>query len=71
MELFKIFGTIGLKGVNESEKELKDLTNNAEKSSSKLSKIGSVMKGIGKGVLITTGAVATAGIGLIDRKSVV
>jgi hypothetical protein len=69
MELFKIFGTIGLKGVNESEKELKDLTNNAEKSSSKLSKIGSVMKGIGKGVLITTGAVATAGIGLIKSVS--
>ena len=69
MELFKIFGTVGLKGVNESEEELKDLTDTAEKSSSKISKFTSVAKGIGKGVLVATGAVATASIGLIKKVS--
>ena len=69
MELFKIFGTIALKGVDESERELKGLTNSAEKSSSKLSKFGSFMKGVGKGVLVTTGAVATGGIALIKSVS--
>ena len=69
MELFKIFGTVGLKGVEESNQELDNLTNNAEKSSSKLSKFGSVMKGIGKGVLVATGAVATASVGLIKQVS--
>ena len=69
MELFKIFGTVGLKGVEESEKELNGLTDNAEKSSSKMSKFGGVMKGIGKGVLLATGAVATASVGLIKNVS--
>lgn len=69
MELFKIFGTLALKGVDSAEKELKDLTGEAEKSSSKLSKFGSVMKGIGKGVLVTTGAVATGSVALIKKVS--
>lgn len=69
MELFKIFGTLALKGVDSAEKELKDLTGEAEKSSSKLSKFGSIMKGIGKGVLVTTGAVATGSIALVKKVS--
>ena len=69
MELFKIFGTVGLKGVNDTKQDLNDVTDTAEKSSSKLSKLGGVMGGIGKGVLAVTGAVATAGVGLIKSVS--
>lgn len=69
MELFKIFGTVGLKGVNDTKQDLNDVTDTAEKSSSKLSKLGRVMGGIGKGVLAVTGAVATAGVGLIKSVS--
>ena len=69
MELFKIFGTVGLKGVNDTKQELNDVTNTAEKSSSKLSKFGGFMKGVGKGVLVATGAVATGSIALIKNVS--
>ena len=69
MELFRLFGTIGLKGVEESERQIKDLTDNAERSSSKLSKFGGFMKGLGKGVLVATGAVATGGVALIKSVS--
>lgn len=44
-EIFKLFGTIAIEGVQEAEQEIKDLSGTAEKSSSK---IGSVFKGIGK-----------------------
>lgn len=44
-EIFKLFGTIAIDGVSEAEKEIKGLSDTAEKSSSK---IGSVFKGIGK-----------------------
>lgn len=43
--IFKLFGTIAIEGVSEAEKEIKGLSDTAEKSSSK---IGSVFKGIGK-----------------------
>ena len=69
MELFKIFGTVGLKGVNDTKQELNDVTDTAEKSSSKLSKFGGFMKGVGKGVLVATGAVATGSIALIKNVS--
>ena len=69
MELFKIFGTVGLKGVDSAERELNDLTNTAEQSSNKFSKFGSIMSGIGKGVLVATGAVVTGAIGLVKSVS--
>lgn len=69
MELFKIFGTVGLKGVNETKQELNDVTDKAEKSSNRMSKLGSFMKGVGKGVLVATGAVATGSVALIKSVS--
>ena len=69
MELFRIFGTIGINGVDKVKNELNDVTNDAEKSSSKLSKFGGFMKGVGAGVLAVTGAVATGGIALIKNVS--
>ena len=69
MELFKIFGTLALVGVAKSKKELTDVSDEAEKTSSKLSKIGSIAKTVGKGVLVATGAVATGAVGLVKNVS--
>lgn len=69
MELFKIFGTVGLKGVKESEKELNNLTDNAQKSSSKLSKLGKVASSVGKASLVAVGAIATGSIALVKNVS--
>ena len=50
MELFKIFGTIGLKGVDQVKSDLTGVTNQAESSSSKMSgtfkKLGGVIAGV-------------------------
>ena len=69
MELFKIFGTVGLKGVQDTKDKLNDVTNTAEKSSNKMSKLGSFMSGLGKGVLVATGAAVTGGVALIKSVS--
>ena len=69
MELFKIFGTLALKGVDTAEEQLRDVTDTAERTQSKLSKFGGFMAGIGKGVLVATGAVATGGVALIKSVS--
>ena len=69
MELFKIFGTVGLKGVDQTNKDIKDITDNAEKSSSKFSKIGGVLATVGKGALAVTGAIGGATIGLVKKVS--
>ncbi len=69
MELFKIFGTLALVGVAQSKKELSDVSGEAEKTSSKLSKLGGFAKSVGKGVLVATGAVATGAVGLIKNVS--
>lgn len=58
--LFEIAGKIGLKGVEETKKELADVTNTAEKSSSKL---GGFLSKVGKGIG-TTAKVMGAGIGV-------
>lgn len=47
MELFKLFGTLALKGTDEAERDLRDVTDTAEKSSSKLT---SAFKKIGTAV---------------------
>lgn len=69
MELFKIFGVIGLKGVADTKKQLNDVNQDAEQTSSKFSKIGGVLSKVGKGVLIATGAVATGAVSLIKSVS--
>ena len=69
MELFKIFGTVGLKGVDQTNSELKGITDNAEKSSSKFSKIGGVLATVGKGALAVTTAIGGATIGLVKKVS--
>ena len=60
MELFKIFGTLGLRGVDETNRALDETAENGEKTSSKLgsafSKIGSVAVKVGK-------VIATAMVG--------
>ena len=69
MELFKLYGKIAVQGVEEAKADINDVTDEAEKSSNKMSKFGSFMKGLGKGVLVATGAVATASVGLIKKVS--
>lgn len=69
MELFKIFGVIGLKGVADTKKQLGEVNQNAEQTSSKFSKIVGFLKTVGKGVLVATGAVATGAVGLIKSVS--
>lgn len=69
MDLFKIFGTISLKGTEEAEQELKDVAGEGENTSSKL---GKVFSGIGNGAIavgktiasgIAIGSVAVAKLG--------
>ena len=69
MELSKLYITLAVTGVEQAKNEINDVTDTAEKSSNKMSKFGSIMKGIGKGVLVATGAVATASVGLIKKVS--
>lgn len=72
VEAFKILGTLGLKGVQETKKDIADVTGQAEKSSSK---IGSVFSKIGTGVgkaakVIGTGiGVAAGALGGLTVKS--
>lgn len=73
LELFKLFGIVGLKGVDKTKKDLKDTTNTAKDESSKLekhvSKIGELAPKIGK--LAVKGVVAAgAAIGTITKFAV-
>ena len=69
MELSKLYITLAVTGVEQAKADINDVTDTTEKSSNKMSKFGSIMKGIGKGVLVATGAVATASVGLIKKVS--
>lgn len=73
LELFKLFGIVGLKGVDKTKKDLKDTTNTAKEESSKLekhvSKIGELAPKIGK--LAVKGVTAAgAAIGTITKFAV-
>ena len=68
-DIFELIGRISIEGVDKAERELNGLSDTGEKSSSKLSKLGGVVSTIGKGLLIGTGAVATAGVGLVKQVS--
>lgn len=73
LELFKLFGIIGLKGVDKTKKDLKDTTNTAKDESSKLekhvSKIGELAPKIGK-LAVKGVAAAGAAIGTITKFAV-
>lgn len=73
LELFKLFGIIGLKGVDKTKKDLKDTTNTAKDESSKLekhvSKIGEIAPKVGK-LAVKGVAVAGAAIGTITKFAV-
>lgn len=66
MELFKIFGRIGLNGVSEVNKDLDDTTDHADSTAGKIGKAFSTM---GKVALVGIGA-AAAGIGTLTGLAV-
>lgn len=70
LELFKLFGSIGLKGVEETKKGIKDTTNTAKEESSKIekavNKTGEIASKVGKAAMIGATAAATA-IGTITK----
>ena len=68
-DIFELIGRISIEGVDKAERELNGLSDTGEKSSSKLSKLGSIAGTVGKGLLIGTGAIATAGVGLVKQVS--
>ena len=68
-DIFELIGRVSIEGVDKAERELNGLSDTGEKSSSKLSKLGGVVSTIGKGLLIGTGAIATAGVGLVKQVS--
>lgn len=73
LELFKLFGIVGLKGVDKTKKDLKDTINTAKDESSKLekhvSKIGELAPKIGK-LAVKGVAAAGAAIGTITKFAV-
>ena len=68
-DIFELIGRVSIEGVDKAERELNGLSDTGEKSSSKLSKLGSIAGTVGKGLLIGTGAIATAGVGLVKQVS--
>lgn len=73
LELFKLFGIIGLKGVEETKKGIKDTTNTAKEESSKIekavNKTGEIASKVGK-LAIKGVAAAGAAIGTITKFTV-
>lgn len=68
-DIFEIVGKVSLDGLDKAEKDLKGFSNEGEKSSSKLSKLGGIAKTVGKGLLVGTGAVVTGAVGLVKQVS--
>lgn len=70
LELFKLFGSIGLKGVEETKKGIKATTNTAKEESGKIekavNKTGEIASKVGKAAIIGATAAATA-IGTITK----
>lgn len=70
LELFKLFGSIGLKGVEETKRGIKDTTNTAKEESSKIekavNKTGEIASKVGKAAIVGATAAATA-IGTITK----
>ena len=68
-DIFEIVGRVSLDGIDRAERELNNFTDTGERTSSRLSKFGSIAKTVGKGILVGTGAVVTAGVGLVKKVS--
>ena len=68
-DIFEIVGRVSLDGIDRAERELNNFTNTGERSSSRLSKFGSIAKAVGKGILVGTGAVVTGAVGLVKQVS--
>lgn len=70
LELFKLFGSIGLKGVEETKKGIKDTTNTAKEESGKIekavNKTGEIASKVGK-LAVKGVAAAGAAIGTITK----
>lgn len=73
LELFKLFGSIGLKGVEETKKGIKDTANTAKEESSKIekavNKTGEIASKVGK-LAVKGVAAAGAAIGTITKFAV-
>ena len=59
-DIFEIVGRVSIEGLSKAENDLNNFSNAGEKTSSKLSKFGSVLGGIGK-TLAVVGTTAVAG----------
>ena len=68
-DIFEIVGKVRLDGIDKAEKDLKGFSGEGEKSSSKLSKVGSLAKSVGKGLLVGAGAVTAGAVGLVKQVS--
>ena len=68
-DIFEIVGKVSLDGIDKAEKGLKGFSGEGEKSASKLSKLGSVAKSVGKGLLVGAGAVTAGAVGLVKQVS--
>ena len=66
-DIFEIVGRVSLDGIDRAERDLNNLTDTGERSSSKLSKLGGIAKTVGKGILVGTGAVVTGAVGLVKQ----
>ena len=64
-DIFEIVGKFAIEGADKAKKEINDVTNTGEKSSSALSKFGKVMGTVGKGVLAVGGAVSAGSVALV------
>lgn len=62
MDLFEIVGKLSIDGIEKAEKELGGVSGTA-------SKVGGVLKGVGKGILAVTGAVVTGSVALVKSVS--
>lgn len=65
-DIFEIVGKLSIDGIEKAEKDLTSIGETGQKTSSKL---GSVIAGIGKGVLAVTGTAVTGAISLVKGVS--
>lgn len=64
-DIFEIVGKFAIDGADKAKKDINDIADAGEKSSSKLGNFGKVLGGVGKGVLAVTGAVSAGGVALV------
>ena len=64
-DIFEIVGKFAIDGADKAKKDINDIADAGEKSSSKLGKFGKVLGGVGKGVLAVAGAVSAGGVALV------